>query len=332
LDPLKIVLHGALVYDLVDVLRLRLAAPATVARLLGTEPAREQEQVLRDADVAIAMTTHGLALPPGLRLLQVPGAGLDLVQLDLVPPGAFVCNAYGHDIAGGEYVVMALLAWCHQLVPAHETFKAGSWRMSGRCGAPLHEELHGKTVGILGLGSIGLAAARLVKPFGATVLAANRSLGERPPFVDELHPLSDLPSLLPRCDFVVVCLAQTPETVGLIGRAAFRSMRRDAVLVNVARGPIVDERAFFEALRDGTIGGAVIDAWYRYPQGGDLRTPPSELPFHELPNVVMTPHTAIWTRGMIERRWAAIAHNVDAIASGSTGELRNVVRRPLAAG
>ena len=101
MDPLKIVLHGALVYDLVDVLRLRLAAPAEVARLLGTEPAREQEQVLRDADVAIAMTTHGLALPPGLRLLQVPGAGLDLVQLDLVPPGAFVCNAYGHDIAGG---------------------------------------------------------------------------------------------------------------------------------------------------------------------------------------------------------------------------------------
>jgi phosphoglycerate dehydrogenase-like enzyme len=107
-------------------------------------------------------------------------------------------------------------------------------------------------------------------------------------------------------------------------------MKRDAVIINIARGGIVDEQALYEALRDKTIGGAVIDAWYRYPSGDDLVARPSELPFHELPNLLMTPHSAVWTRGMIERRWRSIADNIDALARGDTGALQNVIRRPPA--
>jgi phosphoglycerate dehydrogenase-like enzyme len=327
---LRVVLYGALVYDLVDLLQSKLSVPVSITRLMGTEEASVCAAACADADVIVAMSNIELPPAPRLRLLQVAGAGLDRIDLARVPSEAFVCNAYGHEIAAGEYVVLAMLAWCHRFVEAHQSFQTGSWRMSGRFRAPLHEELFGKTVAIVGLGPIGLAAARLTKAFGTSIVGLNRTLGDRPTFVDELYPLSDLSRVLPRCDFVAVCVAQTAETTGLIDAGALRWMKPDAVIVNVARGPVVDEQALYEALRERTIGGAVIDAWYQYPHNGDFQTRPSRFPFHELPNVLMTPHSAIWTNGMIERRWTVIAQNVEAIARGSILSLQHVVRPPLA--
>lgn len=327
-EPLKVVLYGAVVYHLADLLQSKLTTPATIERFMGAEPREAIAAACAEADVLVAIKNNDIPPSPTLRLLQVPGAGLDQIDFSLVAPQAYACNAYGHDVAGGEYVVLSMLAWCHQFVEAHESFKAGSWRMSGRFGAPLHEELFGKTVGILGLGPIGLVAARLAKPFGTTVLAINRTVRERPPFVDEIRPLSDLGAVLPRCDFLAVCIAQTPETTGLVDRTAFRTMKPDAVVINVSRGAVIDERALYEALRDRTIGGAVIDAWYRYPTD-NLEARPSQFPFHELPNLLMTPHSGVWTRGMIERRWTAIARNIDAIARRTPASLTNIVRHPL---
>lgn len=323
---LRVVLYGALVYDLADLLTSKLSVPVSVTVLMGTEEIGILTAACAEADVIVAMSNLDLPPAPRLRLLQVAGAGLDRIDLARVRPEAFVCNVYGHDVAAGEYVVLAMLAWCHRFVEAHQSFQAGSWRMSGRFRAPLHEELFGKTVAIVGLGPIGLAAARLTKAFGTTVVGLNRTLRECPSFIDELHPLSELSSVLPRCDFVAVCVAQAPETTSLIDAAALRSMKRDAVIVNVARGPVIHEEALFHALRDGTIGGAVIDAWYQYPHAADFQTRPSRFPFHELPNVLMTPHSAIWTKGMIERRWTVIATNVEAIAHDSVVSLQHVVR------
>jgi phosphoglycerate dehydrogenase-like enzyme len=328
--PLNIVLNGAVVYHLRDLLQSKLATPATIERLAGNETPEQREALCANADVLVAIKNHDLPPPPRLKLLQVAGAGLDQIDFGRVPPQAWICNAYGHDVAGAEYIVLSMLAWCHEYIEAHESFKGGTWRMSGRFGAPLHEELSGKTVGILGLGSIGLATARLAKPFGTTVIGVNRTVpAALPPSVDEVRSMADLPAVLPRCDFVAICLAQAPETTGLIDRTALAAMKPTAVIINVSRGPIVDEQALFEALRDRTIGGAVIDAWYRYPPGDNLLMRPSELPFHELPNLIMTPHSAVWTRGMVERRWSSIARNIDAIARGDTSALEHVVLAPL---
>ena len=326
---LRVVFYGALVYDLADLLQSKVSVPLTITRLMGTEDESIRAAACAEADVIVAMSNLELPPAPRLRLLQVAGAGLDRIDVSLVPPEAFVCNVYGHDVAAGEYVVLAMLAWCHQFVEAHQSFQAGSWRMSGRFRAPLHHELYGKTVAIVGLGSIGVAAARLTKAFGTTVIGLNRSVRERPSFVDELAPLSELSRVLPRCDFVAVCIAQTHETTNLIDAAALRRMKRDAVIINVARGPVIEEQALYEALRDRTIAGAVIDAWYRYPNDGDFQMRPSRFPFHELPNVLMTPHAAIWTKGMLERRWTVIAQNIEAIAVGSTGSLQHVVRQAV---
>lgn len=324
-DSLKIVLYGAVVYHLLDLLQSKLTVPASIVRLTGKEPPDELATICGDADVLVAINNLTLPPSPRLRLLQIPGAGLDQIDFARVRPEAFICNAYGHDAAGGEYVVLAMLAWCHQFVEAHESFKAGSWRMSGRFGAPMHDELRGKTVCIVGLGPIGLEAARLAKAFGTTVIAVNRSARDEP-FLDEVYPLTDLRTVLPRADFVAICVAHAPETAGLIDREALALMKSDAVLINVARGAIVDEQALYDALRDRTIGGAVIDAWYQYPPADNLEARPSTLPFHELPNLLMTPHSAIWTRGMIERRWTSIARNIDAIGHGTPAALQNVVR------
>ncbi len=323
----NILLYGFLVYELLETLQRKLNTPAVITRLTENVSPEDLVKAMSGADIIIALKYLDMPPAPNLRLLQVPGAGLDQINFNEVPQRATICNAYGHDIAGGEYVLMSMLAWCHEFVAAHESMKAGSWRMSGRTGAPLHEELYGKTVGILGLGPIGLAAARLAKAFGTTVLGCNRTVRATPEFVDEIYPLKRLHEFLRRCDFVAVCIALTPQTVGLINRAALAQMRQSSVIINVARGAIIDENALFEALRDKTIAGAVIDAWYRYPTPDDLSIAPSIHPFASLTNVLMTPHSSIWTRGMIERRWTDIAANIDALTTGL--KLKNIVRRPL---
>ena len=326
-NPINILLYGVLVHELIETLQKKLAMPAVITRLKEDAPRAVLVDHMSRAEVVVALQYSNMPAAPKLRLLQVPGAGLDQIKFDEVPAHAHICNAYGHDVAGGEYVLLAMLAWCHEFVTAHESMKAGSWRMSGRTGAPLHDELYGKTIGILGLGPIGLAAARLAKAFGTTVLGCNRTVREQPDFVDQVYPLQDLHDFLGRCDFVAVCIALAPQTVGLLDRAALLRMKKTAVVINVARGAIIDEDALFEALRDKQIAGAVIDAWYRYPTPSDLTIAPSKHPFASLPNVLMTPHSSIWTHGMIERRWTDIAANIDALASD--GKLKNVVRQPL---
>lgn len=324
MQPLNIVLYGTVVHSLDGTLQRKLTAPANISKFTESAPRATLTRAFDSADVIIALTYRDMPPAPRLRLLQAPGAGIDQIQLDQVPASATVCNAYGHDVAAAEYAVMGMLAWQHQLLEAHESFRSGTWRMSGRCGAPLHHELHGATVGILGLGPIGEKTAELVKPFGTRVLACNRSVRPPHPSIDRVYPLTQLHEFLSECDFVVVSIALAPATVDLIDQRAFEAMKPNAVIVNVARGPVINEDALYTALRERRIAGGVIDAWYHYPTPDDLRVAPSRHPFHELPNIIMTPHSSIWTDGMIERRWSEIARNIDAVASGAP--LINVVR------
>lgn len=132
----------------------------------------------------------------------------------------------------------------------------------------------------------------------------------------------DLGTLLDRADVVVVSAPLTPETTGMIGVAELARMKRGAVLVNVGRGPLVEEKALYEALRDGDIAGAAIDVWYGYPTAG-FAAAPSEQPFRDLPNVLMTPHSSGLTRQTFMGRAADIATNVRRLAAGE--QLENVV-------
>lgn len=277
---------------------------------------------------ALVTMRYDRTMPPAprLRLVQVGGTGWDGIELGHLPPGAVVANAYGHEIPIAEYVILAMLQWCTRFAEAERSFRVdGHWRLGGRTAGPFQDELAGKTVGILGMGRIGRALAPRAAALGTTVIACTRTLGDLPPSVTWATGPAGLAEFLARSDFVVVACALTPETDGLLDEAALARMKPTGVIINVSRGPIVAEEALFRALDRGTIGGAVIDAWYRYPTRDDLTVRPSRFPFHDLPNVYMTPHSSAWTLGMIERRWAEIADNLSRFARGEP--LRNVVHR-----
>jgi phosphoglycerate dehydrogenase-like enzyme len=325
---MKVVLLGSLASREHQRLVGKLKTDYRVVSLVDATPRETVAAEIADTDVMITLKyDRSFPSAPKLRLLQSLGAGTDAIETAALPAGTIVCNAFGHDEAIGEYCLLGMLAWSHDLLEAESSFRAGSWRMSGRMGAPIHEELFGKTVGIIGLGRIGLATAIRAKPLGMTVLGCVRAPPATPPDgVDRVYPMTRLDELLTLCDFLIIACALTPETTGLIDARRFALMRRTAVLINVARGEVVDEDALFDALQKKTIAGGVIDAWYAYPKdANDLTAPPSKHPFHELKNVIMTPHSSAWTHGMLDRRWSQIAGNLDRLQRGEP--LMNVVAK-----
>lgn len=281
---------------------------------------------LDDAEIVVSLAWSASYPPaPRLKLLQAPVAGIDRIEIAALPAGVTVCNSYGHEPAIAEYAVMAMLVWFHRYFEIAQEFKAGSWRSSGQGGGPMHRELAGQTVGLVGLGHIGQEIAVRAKALGCRVVGANRTVRGPVAAVDEIYPLAGLDRMLPLCDVLVLCLGLALETSGLMDARRFGLMKRDAFLINVGRGPVAGEDALFAALRDRTIGGASLDVWYRYPSPEQPDIRPSRLPFHELPNVVMTPHCSPWTDGMALRRGGSAARNIDRFMRGE--KLQHVVAR-----
>ena len=262
--------------------------------------------------------------PEHLRLFHVPGAGYDAVDLAALPATATVCNCFGHEQAIAEYVMAALLARHVPLADADRRLRDRDWAYWAGAPERAHDELAGKTLGLLGFGHIGKAVAARAKAFEMEVVVANRSPVATSPLVDRSFVLDDLAAFWGAADFIVVSVPLTAETDGIVGSDAFAAMRPTAVVLNVGRGRTVNEKALYEALRSKRIAGAVIDTWYRYPESGQTDVPPSSLPFHELPNVVMTPHMSGWTWGTIRRRQKTIADNIMRLVRGEP--CVNVVR------
>jgi len=278
---------------------------------------------------------------PNLRLLQVHFAGTDWLDSTAVPAGVQVCNATGMEIAIAEWVLGAMLKSIDRIGEEDAKMRE-SCMAAAENGADLgfappffatprpstRTELSACTVGIVGYGNIGKNVAIRAAAFGCRVIATRgRSVPSSGGHRGGAE-FADLPALLEKSDFVVVACPLNEKTVGLIGAAQLASMKRTAYLINVARGAVVDEAALYTALRDGAIGGAAIDVWYRLPEvaSGQRECAPYDLakhPFHALPNVILSPHTSGWSGAQIERRIALMAANLDAVARGRSP--RNVV-------
>jgi len=278
---------------------------------------------LERADAIVSMSWRG-AMPPAprLRLLHLPGAGTDDIDFDLVPPGATVCNCFGHEIGIAEYAFAAMLEWAVKLRAMDASLRAGDWTGSYLCG-PRHGELYGKTLGLIGYGHIAREAARRADAFGMRVIACSRTARTDAPAIGRVEDMQALPALLAGSDFLLVTAPLTEQTRGLLDASAFARMKPEAFLVNVARGPIIDEAALYEALRTRRIAGAAIDVWYGYPAQGERQGQPSAYPFAQLDNVIMTPHASAWTDGLLPRRNRMIADNLNRLARGEP--LLNVV-------
>jgi phosphoglycerate dehydrogenase-like enzyme len=289
----------------------------------SNEPA-DAASALADADILLTGAWRaGFPPAPKLRLLQVPLAGTDGIEVAALPKGVTLCNAYGHEPALGEFAIMMMLAWRHRLFEIATSFRDGSWAWSPMVGGAVRGEIGGQTVGVIGLGHIGREVAWRAGALGCRVLAANRTAREKPASVERVFQWAELDVMLGECDILVLSCALTPETTGLINASRLGAMKHGAFLINLARGPIADEAALYRALRDGVIAGAALDTWWRYPSPGDPQPRPSRYPFHELPNVIMTPHCSPRTDRTIERRSRDVARNIDRFAHGKP--LENIV-------
>jgi len=315
----RIVFHGEVAAQFSTGFQDLLSEKAEIAVLLDNLAAEADRQAYESAEVIVSFQfTAMLPRPEGLKLLHLPGAGYDAVDFNALPPSAIVCNCFGHEQPIAEYVMAALLMREVPLAAADKMLREGDWSYRGSPAKSGRGELAGQTIGILGFGHIGKAIAVRAKAFDMNVHVANRSPVAASPIVDRAFLLKDLPNFWGSADFIVVTVALAPETKGIVGTAAFAAMRPGAVLVNVARGPVVDEEALYDALKTNRIAGAVIDTWYNYPPPGPPRSKvyPSSLPFHELPNILMTPHMSGLTEGTIRRRQQVIADNIERRISG----------------
>jgi len=279
------------------------------------------ELISADAVITMDWDYHNQSFER-LKLIHLPGAGLDAINFKSVPDQVTVCNVFEHEVPISEYVISSILMWTTRIHLQDRLLRKNDWSGSHLFG-PTHQELCGKTIGILGYGRIGKAIASRIKPFGVEVIACSPrapSSGVKP---DKYYPMSQLSQFLSESDFLVIAAPLTDETHDLIGDKELTQMKPNSVLINIARGTIVNEKAIFNALKTRAIRGAVIDTWYRYPENSSDEIPPSNYDFSKLENVIMTPHSSAWTDGLILRRNRVIAENLNRLSDGR--ELMNVV-------
>jgi phosphoglycerate dehydrogenase-like enzyme len=275
-------------------------------------------------EVEVLYTSFATPLPspeqaPMLRWVQLYSAGPDpiLDQPLFQTPVNFTTASGVHAINMAEYVFTVVLAWFHRFPRMLEWQQRGQWPSSSeRSLLFVPEELRGKTIGIVGYGSIGRHVARLANAFGMRVLAIQRSADHHDhgfQFPDVGDPEGILPdgyytpdqlySMLSESDVVVIAVPLIPKTRGLFDNAAFEAMKSTAFLVNIARGDICDEAALVRALEEKQIAGAALDVFHLEPL-------PSDHPLWHLPNAFISPHTAGLTPHYNERAAAIFEENL----------------------
>jgi phosphoglycerate dehydrogenase-like enzyme len=310
----------------VDAIRVR--APGVEVVVAARE---ELRAALREADAVICgrLSVADTSEASRLRLVQSVSAGADGIERAAIPPGCALCNVHGHEQAIAEWALMCMLALSRRLVAYDRGLRSGLWQRFGEdVSLPLERTLRGRVVGSIGYGHIGRRVLELARALGMGTLAVTRTPRDGVPGLDEL------PRLLEASDFAVVAVPLTDETRGLIGARELETLGPDGYLLNPARGAIVDERALYEALRDGVIAGAAIDTWYRYPSREGEAVEPSGFPFAELANVVMTPHVSGRSQETREARRSFVGDQIARLAAGEP--LLNVLatgppQRPSAA-
>ena len=250
-----------------------------------------------------------IAANPQLRLIALTATGVDNVDLAAArDAGVAVCNLRDYCTASvAQHVFALLLALTHRVADYHALVAAGRWQAAGQFSVfpyPIRE-LQGRIFGIVGCGTLGKAVAEIARAFGMKVEIANRPGGA--PAAGRF----DLDEMMPRLDVLSLHCPLTDATRGLVSRERLARMKPDAVLINTARGALVDARALADALEAGKIGGAGIDVLEREP-------PPPDHPLLDpaIPNLIVTPHVAWAAREARQRCLDELALNVESFLAG----------------
>ncbi|SAK72717.1 D-isomer specific 2-hydroxyacid dehydrogenase NAD-binding subunit [Caballeronia hypogeia] len=306
------------------VLALRQHSPhaALLGELLGSEfDVQGIVNVTPEAlNADVLVTTHlssEEASATTARLVHVPGAGYEGIAWRSLPDGCVGANVFCHEVPIAEYVLHAALAHVfaqHKPLPLTETTWPRAYLQR-----EFRDELYGRRMTIVGTGHIGQEVAKRAQAFGIATTGINRR-GGAAPYFNVTAPIGRIDAFLADADILVLCCPLDDTTRHLFDRERLARLPSTCLFINVARGEVVEEEALYEALRDRRIGAAVLDVWYQYPKTVDDALAPSRFPFVGLSNVATTPHISGWSRGLLDRRYRAIADNIRRLKEGLTLE------------
>ncbi len=272
-----------------------------------------------DALLGGAVSGGVLARASKLKLLQVPWTGVDTLDFPLLKKhGVTVCNSHSNADAVAEYALALLLA-AVKSIPLHDaSLRQGEWLRPRRDGGGFTPPrlLAGGTIGFIGYGAVARATARLLAAFGARMVGvASHARTPAPVPLADLRGPESLHAMLAECDAVIVSAPLTPRTRGMLGAAELACLKPGSSLVLVSRAELVDEAALYDALKSGRLGSVAIDVWRDQPAAGETGFPSKSLPFHELPNAVLSPHRAGFAAGQLPHLGDA-AENLNRLVDG----------------
>lgn len=240
---------------------------------------------------------------PSLKMVCVAFTGVDHVDIDYCrEKGITVCNCAGYSTSAVADIVFAMvISLARNIIPCQDKARNGGTK-DGLVGF----ELDGKTFGIIGTGAIGTRVAKIANAFGCKVIAYSRTKKDLPDV-----EFVTMEELLKKSDIVSLHVPQTPETTGLIGKEQLELMKPEAILINTARGPVVDSAALATALKNGTIAAAGVDVFNCEPPL------PAEEPLLAAPNTLLTPHIAFASHQAFEKRADIVAENIKCWLEGN---------------
>jgi phosphoglycerate dehydrogenase-like enzyme len=291
----------------------------------GTDGRENIKKYLKEVEVVIGGTfsKEDLEQAKKLKLIQIPFAGVDKLDFGLYKnyPDIFICNIHDNKNAVAEHAFALILALAKNIVINDRDLRLGKWH--GFSTKEPTVQLQGKSLGIVGLGSIGWEIAKIGHALGMKVYALKRKIEKKDlkkkNILEFLGDKKDLEKVIRESDFIVVAVPLTKETIGLIGEKELKLMKRK-YLINISRGVVIDEKALFISLSEGNLTGAAIDTWYQYPSSEQKEILPSKYDFQKLNNVVMSPHTAGYTDKALEENIKSVFNNIVKIYYGEEPE------------
>jgi len=273
------------------------------------------------ADVVVGggLSEEDLEIAENLKLFQIPFVGVDKQNLDIFKkfPNIAICNTHGNSHAVSEHALCLLLALAKDLIKNDRDLRKGKWH--GFVSKETTIELFNRNLGIIGFGSIGMEIAQKAGSFGMNIYAIKRSVKkkekeqlEKKYHLSYLGNPEQLDYVIKKSDFIIIATPLTEKTKNLIDEEKLRLMK-DRYLINIGRGEIINEEVLFNSLKNGFLAGAAIDTWYQYPDKNNYEKYPSKFPFHELDNVIMTPHNAGYSDKALEENVLSVFDNIKRI-------------------
>ncbi len=265
-----------------------------------------------DVFIGFSLRPEQFTAAKKLKWIHSPAAAVhQLMFPELVSSDVVVTNSTSvHGPVVAEHAIAVLLALAKRLPRAIHYQRQKKWAQAILWEEhPRPREVAGSTVLVLGMGGIGNEFAVRAKALGMKVLAVRESPSKGAGAADAVFALSQLDEVLPQADYVLLCAPVTPATQGVINTERLGKMKKETYLINVSRGPLIDEAALITALQEGHIGGAALDVFTEEPL-------PPDSPFWDLENLLITPHTAAVTERLWERHYDLIVENLKRFVTG----------------